>query len=405
MNAFRDKSSLAETSRPSNHAVTAGFARPAASPVDARPEIAAQQSLQRMADSSQQAAKMRQLKEMAESQAQPVQLLKKWGNNDDWQEAAWSSDILEILEDAIVANRVDILSYLRAGATYNLEVEGKWWQLEPEDLVRILPMTLDADRSPTPWAELNSPALAARKRTLIEKVKAVVDLAETMPVEFRAMMPHDYIFNRSPEAQLEHCVVECASSSVETLSAFLYTTYFYKPINNLLRGSNLGGHAEIISLVTEVVDILKGAAIAGGVGDINNRRVELQAEWIKQQTGDRTPKVGDILNFAAFTSVHAKADGVEKMKGDIGSGTFGASTEMAVLHFVGRSTKIVPGADKKYFLNEDEILLPPGTKVKIVGIKLVDMVNSDGEDIECPEYQLEILSADSTSSSSSTETM
>ena len=117
--------------------------------------------------------------------------------------------------------------------------------------------------------------------------------------------------------------------------------------------------------------------------EINNQRVELQAEWM----GD--PQKDNVLDFPGLTSLHPTGGGIERMKVDIGNGLFGEVTKIAILNFKGQSKTLVP--IKKYFDNEKEVILPPGTRAKVIEVKDIVVNIPKKGSIPGKEYTLEIV--------------
>jgi hypothetical protein len=231
-----------------------------------------------------------------------------------------------------------------------------------------------------------SPGLE-KKRELVELTRKVVKLAETMPVELQEIMPHDDVFNMTPEGQLEFCVDVSKGFDVGTLAKCLYTSYFYVPINKYLR-KTLPKKVDktILELIEKTIEVLDETINESSVKEqIKLQRVELQAEWMGE------PKKGDVLNFPGFTSTHADSGGVENMATDISDGTFGKVTKMAVLIFQGNTKVMVPENDIKYFPKENEIILPRGMKASVMDIKDGNMkIPESDKSIPYIEYTLKI---------------
>ncbi|WP_394749995.1 eCIS core domain-containing protein [Spongiimicrobium salis] len=253
---------------------------------------------------------------------------------------------------------------------------------------------IDAARPADPWSELDpdhksalAPTDFEEKKELLQLIKEVVALVETLPTELQALMPHDTHYNMTPEGQLEYCVEICKGKDIGVLAKSLYTTYFYKPINNFLRKKLPAGiDKKVMALIESTVKALHDSLAKHGVlQDIDNQRVELQAEWM----GDL--KKDGVLDFPAFTSMHATGYGIESMKSDIGDDLFGEVTKLAVLNFKGKGKTLVPV--EKYFTGEKEIVVAPGMRAKIIDVKDIQVDIPKKGKIPGKEYTLEILEA------------
>ena len=255
-----------------------------------------------------------------------------------------------------------------------------------------------ADFDSPPWTNtkdwyINLPDWR-EKEQLLEKVYKVVELAKSKPETLKAVMDHDKVYDMSPAGQLKYCVDVSNGRDAGTLAKCLYTSYFYQPINNYLRNpSSMATVAkEIRELIEETIDILKLTVSKDPTTyDIKNKRVELKAEWM----GD--PKVEDVLDFPAFISTHQPPDSTyPKPKGalsamlpDIGKGTFGEVTKVAVLEFKGNTKLLRP--EIKYFPSEKEVIIPPGKRAKIVHIKTKTKKYEHLEGKEVKKYTLEFI--------------
>lgn len=259
-----------------------------------------------------------------------------------------------------------------------------------------------ADFDSPPWTytedwEISGPVWR-EKEQLLEKVYKVVELAKRKPETLGAVMDHDKVYDLPPAGQLEYCVQASRGWDAGTLAKCLYTSYFYQPINKYLRNPSSMDTAakEIRELIEETINVLKLTVSEDTrTYKIKNKRVELQAEWI----GD--PKVGDILDFPAFTSTHRPPDmpaesthpkppgALSAMLPDIGKGTFGKVTKVAVLEFTGNTKLLQPVT--KYFDNEKEDIIPPGTRAKIVDIKTKRKEYKHLEGKEIKKYTLEFI--------------
>ncbi|MFN7911620.1 MAG: DUF4157 domain-containing protein [Bacteroidota bacterium] len=260
----------------------------------------------------------------------------------------------------------------------------------PPGLAAINKETINKERPASPWTEEEDSAKLtdeeySKKRELVEMLKEVVGLAETMPGRLKALMPHDRVFNLTPEAQLEYCVNISKGENAGVLAMALYTSYFYSPINKLLRGQlpedfDYRIKALIIKTLNTLMKTLGDYSVTA---EINTQRVELQAEWM----GD--PKENDLVRFPAFTSLHKESAGVEPMLQDIGNGTFGKVTKIAVLKISGRSPIIEPV--KKYYDTENEIIIPPGMRTRVKNVKDIILdIPVLGQTV-AKEYELEII--------------
>lgn len=235
-------------------------------------------------------------------------------------------------------------------------------------LKRIDPTTVDHDRPLDPFSEdADRQRLShedfAEKRELVQVLRDVVELAHTMPSRLRALMPHDREYNMSPEAQLAYCVEISKGYNAGVLAKALYTTYFYNPINKFLRGQlPRDFHYKIRKLIIHTLITLQRDLKKYPVArDIDTLRVEAQAEWI----GDKG--VGQSIRFPALTSLHKEKASMESMLSDLGNGTFGPVSKVAILNIKGRTPIIEPVV--KYYPNEREIIVPPGMTARIVAVK------------------------------------
>jgi hypothetical protein len=265
---------------------------------------------------------------------------------------------------------------------------------------------IDFHRPPKPWSDtddlnkLNIPGSSdfKEKREMVKMIQEVVALAKTMPADLQKIMPHDDSFNLTPEGQLEWCVNKCKGMTTEELAKTLYTSYFYNPINKYLRG-NLPGtvNEKIIALIKNTLKNLEGVIKGTVARKIESERIELQAEWMGN------PKKGDELNFPAFTSMLPTGISVNAMAKDIGKGTFGEISELAILKFEGNSKILVPNPDTKYFPEEKEIVIPPRMKAKVLKVKKITMDIPEENKVtgkvkkrkvSGKEYSLKILDSD-----------
>jgi hypothetical protein len=162
----------------------------------------------------------------------------------------------------------------------------------------------------------------------------------------------------SPVEQLQKCLVACKDCSPEETALYLYTTYFYQPINKLLRNPDIDVPDEVANLAQSAAALISSAIDSESASELYNLRMELKPSWIGGK------KAGDTLSFPGFTSTHPDFHGVNRMWDNIESGAFGeVEDRLALLVFEGTSKSIVPG--KKYFGNELETILPAGTTALI----------------------------------------
>lgn len=216
--------------------------------------------------------------------------------------------------------------------------------------------------------------------------------AARLPDKINAVMEHDntreYRDGKvSPQEQLKKCLEVCKDKTSEEIALYLYTTYFYKPINNYLRTKELSN-----KVVQELIDITSEILINAFENSqekiLSHFRMELRPSlWI----GDK--KVGDTLSFPAFTSMHPDIKGVNNMWGNIESGAFGTYEDrLALLVFEGGSKLLRP--ELKYFRKEVEDILPPETMAKIMKKEKIEWTNPKTNKVWVVDvYQLMVLPA------------
>jgi hypothetical protein len=168
-----------------------------------------------------------------------------------------------------------------------------------------------------------------------------------------------------PAAQLEKCLIDCEGLTAEETATYLYTTYFYGPLNRYLRSPEVRLQSVAVQALIDVTHAFLQRAFNATLGAelIPKFRMELKAEWIDAVAPDETAKTGDALTFRAFTSTHPALSGVNGMWGDIESGAFGDVTKLALLVYQGTSKFLYPNA--KYFPTENEHILPPEMQTQI----------------------------------------
>ncbi|WP_202802298.1 eCIS core domain-containing protein [Rheinheimera nanhaiensis] len=159
----------------------------------------------------------------------------------------------------------------------------------------------------------------------------------------------------TPADQLKKCLSDCKNLSAEETATYLYTTYFYGPLNKYLRSPEVKFESAVVQRLVDITHAFLQRAFNAtpGAALLPKFRMELQAEWIDKVA----TKTGDALTFRAFTSTHPELKGVNAMWGDIESGTFGKVTKLALLVFQGTSKFLYPST--KYFPTEHEHILPP----------------------------------------------
>ncbi|WP_196161551.1 DUF4157 domain-containing protein [Reinekea sp. G2M2-21] len=169
----------------------------------------------------------------------------------------------------------------------------------------------------------------------------------------------------APAAQLQKCIDDCAGLSAEKTATYLYTTYFYGPLNRYLRNPGVRLPSAAVQGLIDVTHAFLQRAFNNTAGAklLPKFRMELQAEWIDNAVPGDTAETGDALTFKAFTSTHPLLSGVNGMWPDIEKGSFGAVTKLALLVFQGDSKFLYPSA--KYFPSEHEHILPPEMHTKI----------------------------------------
>jgi hypothetical protein len=223
------------------------------------------------------------------------------------------------------------------------------------DVYRVYFHEITVISTPVQQKEKREPQL------LNEMIMNVIRTVQEIPNALAAVMDSDKTqkIEIAPVQQLEACLVACAELSAEDTATYLYTTYFFGPLNKYLRNPDPNMTKPIKELIS-VTHALLIRAFKGSAGEklVPTFRMELQAEWI----GDKA--VGENLSFPALTSTHPNLPGVNAMWTDIENGTFGKVTKLALLIFEGDSKFLNPKT--KYFPRENEIILPPGIDAEIV---------------------------------------
>ncbi|MFT3794432.1 hypothetical protein [Flavobacterium sp.] len=326
----------------------------------------------------------------------PIQLL-KMDSGKEWTPIPWEDDsgMIGLVKTELLKKPKAIRKAFEQDGHYRFEAGGVKWLVDETDVKMLQSLIVDFHRPVSPWTELGQPPTSREendKQVMVQLLKDVVDLASRMPDQLKSIMPHDKVYNMTPEGQLEYCVKMCKGElDLGILAKCLYTTYFYAPINNFLRRL-LPGNVDkaIIALIEKTLAVLEKTVHDDMVTqEIQAQRVELKAEWM----GD--PKKGDSLNFPAFTSMHPSAKGVENMAGDIGEGTFGDLTKLAVLKFQGRTKILKP--DKKYYPDEVEIVIPPGMKAVVMDVENFSMIIPKIGKVDGKKYTLKIVSPEEAS--------
>lgn len=213
-----------------------------------------------------------------------------------------------------------------------------------------------------------SPSAERSKKEGSQFLKAMIDSVISAvlkaPEEIAKVMDPDktgavFDFEVSPSQQLQKCLDDCTDLSAEQTALYLYTTYFFGPLNRYLRNPRaFVTTSQITELITVTHALLTRAFNnTPGAKLLPKFRMELQAEWM----GARGE--GEDLSFAAFTSTHPDLDGINAMWPDIEAGTFGKTSKLALLVFEGDTKLLNPVA--KYFPRENEMILPPGIQASI----------------------------------------
>ena len=235
---------------------------------------------------------------------------------------------------------------------------------EPHVMYRVYFREIDVISMPDqgPSSEVNK----SEDKLLHEMIMKVIANVAAMPDELNKVMEPDKtwahgVANMSPQQQLQKCIQDCKNKSAEETAIYLYTTYFYSPLNKYLRDSknaNMGGSVEKLISITHAF-LMRAFRATPGEKLTAKFRMELKPGWI----GDKG--VGEELSFQGFTSTHPELEGVNNMWGDIEKGAFGDydKQKLALLIFEGDSKLLRP--DVKYFPNENEMVLPAGIKAKI----------------------------------------
>jgi len=354
----------------------------AAQVADARPSALAQMKLQAMANLAPQAQHIAQLKALAGGA--PIQLLQNKAG-EDWQNVLWDENVPVAVEAEFLTDPNLIYLKISRGEWHVFKVGETEWCFGYEDMEQLRPLVPDVDRLLNPWVELNEGGEETPKKALIRLVKAVVD---NVPEQLEAVMASDNVFNLTAQAQLEFCINLCKKyPDAETLAKCFYTSYFYGPMNRYLRGHAVGSDSvEITNLIERTRQIMQNELNSVLAVNVELERMELKSEWLNNPVKDT------VLDFAAFTSVHAEPGGVENMASDIDNGTFGERTTLSILRFNGISKCLIPRDDGKYYLTEQEKLLPPGMRAKVVNILEFQIPVPDTDRfLTGKDYILEIL--------------
>ncbi|MGN2429367.1 eCIS core domain-containing protein [Pseudomonas syringae] len=247
------------------------------------------------------------------------------------------------------------------------------------------------------------------KYDLVEDVEAAIVSENKLSKDalVRGFMPDDKSDPDNPKSmaqQLETCLDLSLGQPTGVLAKCLYTTYFYVPINSFLRKVEVGEVSpEITRLMKNVIKAMNAEFKRSKSIDVSLRRLELKPDWMKKTKdgGDKAlPDVGDILEFSAFTSAHPDASiegkAEENMLSDIGQGLFGKVDEiqeLVILNFRGKAKILKPSV--KYFKDEIEAILPPGTRARIEskegGMRLIPIKGSPSKECPCTIYDLEII--------------
>ena len=233
---------------------------------------------------------------------------------------------------------------------------------EPHVMYRVYFREIDvistSDQAPS------SGAKKSEEKLLHEMIMNVISIVASMPDELNKVMEPDEtdeFVKVSPQQQLQKCIQDCKNKSAEEVAIYLYTTYFYSPLNKYLRDSKNANMGESVEKLISITHAFLMRAFRGTPGEklTPKFRMELKPGWI----GDKG--VGEELSFQGFTSTHPELEGVNHMWGDIESGAFGDydKEKLALLIFEGDSKLLRP--DVKYFPNENEMILPAGIKAKI----------------------------------------
>jgi hypothetical protein len=233
---------------------------------------------------------------------------------------------------------------------------------EPDVIYRVYFHEITVISTPSQQAEKSEPQL------MNEMIMMALMAAEAAPDALAAVMDADETrvsaeteepIVIAPHQQLAACRAACAHLTAEEAAIYLYTTYFFKPLNRYLRHQLADHTPRAITELISVAHALLMRAFRGTAGEklVPTFRMELQAEWIGNK------EEGGAISFPAFTSMHPDLDGINNMWDDIGAGTFGLVTKMALLVFEGNSRLLNPVT--KYFENENELILPPGVNAII----------------------------------------
>jgi hypothetical protein len=175
----------------------------------------------------------------------------------------------------------------------------------------------------------------------------------------------------APQQQLLRCVQVCENLSPEEVAIYLYTTYFYRPLNLCLRNS-LGQIKESIQyLINRALYFLGKAFDTLPEMEFTPKfRMELKPSWIGEKG------VGEVLSFPGFTSTHPNLDGINNMWDNIENGDFGETEDvLALLVFEGSGKFLRPGT--KYFGGEVEDILPCDMTATIIDKYSIQWINSD----------------------------
>lgn len=235
---------------------------------------------------------------------------------------------------------------------------------EPQVMYRVYFREIDVIS--TPEQALSSASGKTEGKLLHEMIMNVISIVVSMPDELNQVMEPDEtwahgVAKMSPQQQLQKCLQDCKNKSAEEVAIYLYTTYFYSPLNKYLRDSKSANMGKSVEKLISITHAFLMRAFRGTPGEslAPKFRMELKPGWI----GDKG--VGEELSFQGFTSTHPELQGVNNMWDDIERGAFGDydKEKLALLIFEGDSKLLRP--DVKYFPNENEMILPAGIKAKI----------------------------------------
>jgi hypothetical protein len=211
-----------------------------------------------------------------------------------------------------------------------------------------------------------------------QMIRSVITAVRDAPEELAVAMLHDRTkaIPVTPAAQLQKCLDDCEGESALDTALYLYTTYFYGPLNAYLRNRNTPHITPKIKELISAAHALLMRAFRATPGEhlLPTFKMELKAEWL-----DGT-EVGDDVPFKGFSSMHPELTGVNDMWPDIVNDHFAGVSKLALLIFEGGKKAI--GPEKKYFNEENELIMESGVSARVVrkyDLQWIENEESDDE--------------------------